>query len=31
MSILEMSEEEKVAIRKQHQDATKNFYQKKGR
>jgi hypothetical protein len=29
MSILEMSEEEKAAIRKQHTDATKNFYQKK--
>lgn len=24
-----MSEEEKIAIRKQHEEATKNFYQKK--
>ena len=24
-----MSEEEKTAIRKQHEEATKNFYQKK--
>jgi hypothetical protein len=24
-----MSEEEKAAIRKQHEEATKNFYQKK--
>lgn len=29
MSILEMSEEEKSKIRKQHQDATNNFFQKK--
>jgi hypothetical protein len=29
MSILEMSEEEKKAIRKQHEEATKQFYQKK--
>lgn len=28
MSILEMSEEEKAAIRKQHEEATKKFYQK---
>jgi len=28
MSILEMSEEEKNAIRKQHEEATKKFYQK---
>jgi hypothetical protein len=29
MSTFEMSEEEKAAIRKQHEEATKNFYQKK--
>jgi hypothetical protein len=29
MSGLNMSEEEKVAIRKQHEEATKKFYQKK--
>ena len=29
MSTFEMSEEEKTAIRKQHEEATKNFYQKK--
>jgi len=29
MSVFEMSEEEKAAIRKQHEEATKRFYQKK--
>lgn len=28
MNILNLSEEEKAAIRKQHEDATKKFYQK---
>jgi hypothetical protein len=31
MSTFEMSEEEKAAIRKQHEEATKNFHKKKGR
>ena len=29
MSVFEMSKEEKDAIRKQHEEATKRFYQKK--
>lgn len=29
MNILELPEEEKSAIRKQHEEATKRFYQKK--
>lgn len=29
MNIFEMSEEEKEKIRKQHEEATKRFYQKK--
>lgn len=29
MSVFEMSEEEKAVIRKQHEEATKRFYQKR--